>query len=157
MRRVSRQEAAAIKEVSEATIDRWVKSGKLPSEREPHGSSYRVLILLDDDDGPESSLADNRVYATADGADNAADTAGPGVYSPDGELAALRAENRQLRELADYHRKLLDDAEWRYRELLEQFKVSNDTVSRLTKALPLADTGPSRRWWPFGGKQRGKV
>ena len=43
--------------------------------------------------------------------------AGP---SPEAELAAAREQVRALQELADYRGKLLDEAEWRYRELLEE-------------------------------------
>ena len=47
--------------------------------------------------------------------------AGP---SPEAELAVAREQVRALQELADYRGKLLDEAEWRYRELLEELRRS---------------------------------
>ena len=69
--------------------------------------------------------------------------------------AEERAEN--LEGLADFRKKLLDDSEWRYQELLQQLKLSQETNVALAKALPPALTGPTsepsphrRWWWPFG-------
>ena len=76
--------------------------------------------------------------------------AGP---SPEAELAAAREQVRALQELADYRGKLLDKAEWRYRELLEELRRSQAMLEGLTRALPPGGTEESprgRRWWPFG-------
>ena len=76
--------------------------------------------------------------------------AGP---SPEAELAAAREQVRALQELADYRGKLLDEAEWRYRELLEELRRSQAMLEGLTRALPPGGTEespPGRRWWPFG-------
>ena len=40
-------------------------------------------------------------------------------------MAAVREQVRALQELADYRGKLLDEAEWRYRELLEELRRSH--------------------------------
>ena len=48
---------------------------------------------------------------------------------------------------------LLDEAEWRYRELLEELRRSQAMLEGLTRALPPGGTEESprgRRWWPFG-------
>ena len=42
-----------------------------------------------------------------------------------------------LREMVDLYRERLTDADWRYQELMEQFKT-------MTKALPMAPEEPPR-------------
>ena len=56
--------------------------------------------------------------------------AGP---SPEAELAAAREQARALQELADYRGKLLDEAEWGYRELLEELRRSQAMQQGLTR------------------------
>ena len=90
---------------------------------------------------------------------------------------AKSAEDRAktLEGLADYHKQLLTDSEWRFQEILQQLKQSQHNVAALTRALPPPtgdapgqDTDPStivvdldptprqrRRWWPFGKRQAG--
>ena len=43
--RLSKQQAAAKLEVSTATIERKIQRGELKSEKEPHGSRYRVWVI----------------------------------------------------------------------------------------------------------------
>ena len=164
--RVTRQDAASRLGVSEATVDRMIKRGELQVEKEPQGSRYKVWVLLDDieqipgDNSDEisahadNSSAEKSVYTVRTSTENGVQSRGDGVYAGEDELTALRTENRSLRELADYHREQLRDAEWRYRELMEQLKLSQENVATLTKALPAAVDGntpsPRRRWWPFG-------
>ena len=59
------------------------------------------------------------------------------------EIAKLReraksAEERAqtLEGLADYHKQLLTDSEWRFQEILQQLKQSQQNVAALTRALP---------------------
>ena len=70
------------------------------------------------------------------------------------ELAVLKERVKSLEELADYHRALLKDSEWRYQQAMEQLGTSQRTVETLSKALPAAVDGntpsPRRSWWPFG-------
>ena len=69
-------------------------------------------------------------------------------------MAVLRERVKNLEELADYHRELLKDSEWRYQQAMEQLSASQRTMENLTKALPAAVDGntpsPRRSWWPFG-------
>ena len=163
MQRVTRQEAATHLHVSEATVDRMIRRGDLPTEKEPQGSRYRVWVLLDED--TVTIPADNGVYPGDETADNSVDnadgsnyTGAPTVYSNGDELKVLRDDNERLRELASYRKQLLDDSEWRYQELLQQLKLSQEANLALARALPpaiaeFAQSKPSprrRRWWPFG-------
>ena len=82
------------------------------------------------------------------------------------DSAEKRAET--LEDLAEYHKKLLSESDWRYQELLQELRQSQQNVAALTRALPaleaepteqdpttitiapkLTEPKPSRRWWPF--------
>ena len=168
--RVTRQDAATRLGVSEATVDRMIRRGELHVEKEPQGSRYKVWVLLDDTEQiPDDNSAENTVYAddssaeksvytVRTSAENGVQSHEDSVYTGEDHLTALRTENRSLRELADYHREQLRDAEWRYRELMERLKLSQENAATLTKTLPAAVDGNSaptrRRWWPFGRGKR---
>ena len=159
--RLTRQEAAQRLQVSESTLDRMIRRGELAVEREGHGSRYRIWVLLDDDSEHSGYSANGH---TADNVDYSRETtAEKPEHSPNGvergddhELTTLRVEVRNLRELADYRAELLKDAEWRYQELLQQLKLSQETSATLARALPASaddvSTQPDRRrrWWLFG-------
>ena len=93
----------------------------------------------------------------------------PPELAPAVEMARLQERNKALEELADYHRQLLSDSEWRFQEMIHQLKQSNDTIATLSRALPEpkdesddtaspAAAAPAEkkqrrpRWWPFGRK-----
>ena len=127
--RLSKLEAAQRLGVSPSTLDRMIRRGELEIEREGRGDRVKVWVLA------------------------------PGLSSdapggqPEAELAAAREQVRALQELADYRGKLLDEAEWRYRELLEELRRSQAMLEGLTRALPPGGTEespPGRRWWRFG-------
>ena len=156
--RVTRQDAATHLGVSEATVDRMIKRGQLRTDKEPQGSRYKVWVLLDDTEQiPGDKLDENSVYTVQTPVESGVHSREDGVYTGEDDLTALRTENRSLRELADYHRELLRDAEWRYQELMEQLKLSQENMATLTKALPAAVDGNNasqrRSWWPFGRKK----
>ena len=124
--RLSKLEAAQRLGVSPSTLDRMIR----------RGDRAKVWVLAPglSSDAPGGQPVD----------------AGP---SPEAELAAAREQVRALQELADYRGKLLDEAEWRYRELLEELRRSQAMLEGLTRALPPGGTEESprgRRWWPFG-------
>ena len=139
--RLSRHEAAARLQVSEATIDRMIKRGELATEKEPQGSRYKVWVLMGDDtEDPSVSTGDQTGFHPADKSIEAGlyttdKTAAPSEASVDingSEVVALRTERDGLRELVE-------------------------NVSQLVRALPTADTpapeapqSQRRRWWPFG-------
>ena len=181
--RLSKQQAAARLEVSTATIERKIQRGELKAEKEPHGSRYRVWVIFDDE--PDVETAVESPVATSISHDAAPVPTGAATPPPD-EIAAyveiaklqeqkkneedraqsLEERARTLEELAEYHKKLLTDSEWRYQELLLELRQSQQNVAALTRALPAPKEDPEattvgeakarthhqrrRRWWPFG-------
>ena len=141
MVRVTRKEAAARLNVSKSTLDRMIKKGELPTETEQHGHRHTVWVLLNDttEDISGDSTGDTNGHSPEVSEHTGGDTAA--------ENPVLRAEVKGLRELVDLYKDRLNDADWRYQELLEQVKT-------MTKALPMATEEPQpprpkRRWWPF--------
>ena len=126
--RLSKLDAAARLGVSPSTIDRMIRRGELEAENEPHGTRYKVWVLFADESDGESpgKSPDEILSANGQPPDSPDD---PSITHPDesdhGELAGLwervkyaegRAKN--LEELADYHKQLLADSEWRFQEVL---------------------------------------
>ena len=177
--RLSKQQAAARLEVSTATIERKIQRGELEAEKEPHGSRYRVWVIFDDET-PEAAVATHAQasvetpVASVLRRDEIPVETGvapplPPELAPAVEMARLQERNRALEELADYHRQLLSDSEWRFQEMVHQLRQSNDTIATLSRALPEpkdesddtaspAAAAPTEikqrrpRWWPFGRK-----
>ena len=62
--RLTRQAAAERLLVSESTLDRMIRRGDLPTEKEKHGSRYKIWVLLDEgseqsNDGTDADDAEN--------------------------------------------------------------------------------------------------
>ena len=139
MVRVTRSEAAARLKVSKSTLDRMIKRGELTTETEQHGHRHTVWVLMDEDieDTAEVSTGNTNGHFP-EASEHTEDTGA--------ENLALQVEVKGLRELVDLYRERLTDADWRYQELMEQFKT-------MPKALPTAQDAaprPKRWWWPFG-------
>ena len=139
MVRVTRKEAAAKLDVSKSTLDRMIKRGELTTEMEQHGLRHTVWVLMDDvvENTYEDSTGNTNGHLPASSENTEGDTGT--------ENLALQAEVKGLRELVDLYRERLIDADWRYQELMEQFKT-------MTKVLPAAQDvapRPNRWWWPF--------
>ena len=70
-------------------------------------------------------------------------------------IQSVYIDKDALRELVDYRDELLNDAEWRYQERLQQLKLSQETSATLARPLPESagahNTGRTlrRRWWKF--------
>ena len=174
--RLSKQQAAARLEVSTATIERKIQRGELKAEKEPHGNRYRVWVIFDDDETVEAAVATPVETPVASvlrrdetPVETGVATPLPPELAPAVEMARLQERNKALEELADYHRQLLSDSEWRFQEMINQLKQSNDTIATLSRALPEskdesddtaspAAAAPAEkkqrrpRWWPFGRK-----
>ena len=154
--RLSKMEAAARLDVSASTIDRMIQKGELQVEKEPHGSRHRIWVVLDDEETDGS--VDSPLEASESSPDDSPDASGEEMpdwsdASGEVEVAVLRERVKNLEELADYHRELLKDSEWRYQQAMEQLSASQRTMETLTKSLPAAVDGnsvsPRRSWWPF--------
>ena len=139
MTRLSRQDAAQRLQVSESTLDRMIRRGDVPVEKDGAEGRQRVWVLFDDDDDDDDG---DHVDHSKNGHSS----------SSDEELTRLRTQVQSLQELADYRGELLKESEWRYHELLGHLKQAQDTAATLARALPAAspDPGQRRRWWPFG-------
>ena len=74
--RLTRQAAAERLQISESTLDRMIRRGDLPTEKETHGSRYKIWVLLDEcseqsDDGTDADSAENHAYSLEAPADKA--------------------------------------------------------------------------------------
>ena len=139
MVRVTRNAAAARLKVSKSTLDRMIKRGELITETEQHGQRHTIWVLMDDE---IEDIAEVSTGNTNGHFPESSEHIGDNIKA---ENFALQVEVNGLREMVDLYRERLTDADWRYQELMEQFKT-------MTKALPMAPEDPphpKRRWWPF--------
>ena len=139
MVRVTRNEAAARLNVSKSTLDRMVRRGELVTDTEQHGLRHTVWVLMDDE---IEDIAEVSTGNTNGHFPEVSEHIGDNIKAKN---LALQAEVKGLRELVDLYRERLTDSDWRYQELMEQFKT-------MTKALPMAPEElprPKRRWWSF--------
>ena len=139
MVKVTRNEAAARLKVSKSTLDRMIKRGELTTETEQHGQRHTVWVLMDDE---IEDIAEVSTGNTNSHFPEVSEHIGDNIKA---ENLALQVEVKGLRELVDLYRGRLTDSDWRYQELMEQFKT-------MPKALPMAPEEPprpKRRWWPF--------
>ena len=159
VQRVSKLDASRILEVSPSTIDRRIERGELQVEHEARGNSYKVWVLLDDaaddsaGDGANAEVTDQAPAPSGALAEHS--VAPPGDTAFLVELTTLRERAKNFEELSEYYKTQLNDANYRYHEVLQNLTTSQQTVDRLTKALnPGLDaavpTKRRRHWWPFG-------
>ena len=117
--KLTKMETAARLDVSQSTIDRMIQRGELQIEKEPHGSRHKIWVLMD---GADAAASDNSPEDSHDAA--AGEMPDVVDMSEAVELAVLRERVKNLEELADYHRELLKDSEWRYQQAMEQINTS---------------------------------
>ena len=159
--RLTKLEAAAHLGISPTTVNRRIKNGTLKVEKEPHGSSYKIWVILENEPagnpgGIPGGIPNEYPAATPSERRGQPDESpggtppAPAVVAAAVEMARLedqkrnaehradsaekRAEN--LEDLAEYHKKLLNESEWRYQELLQELRQSQQNVAALTRALP---------------------
>ena len=118
-----------------------IKRGELTTETEQHGQRHTVWVLMDDE---IEDIAEVSTGNTNGHFPEVSEHIGDNIKA---ENLALQVEVNGLREMVDLYRERLTDSDWRYQELMEQFKT-------MTKALPMAteqpaDSRPKRWWWPF--------
>ena len=190
--RLSKLEAAAHLGISPTTVNRRIKNGTLKVEKEPHGSSYKIWVITEDEppgnpDGIPSGTPDEYPGGIATERRGQPDESpgglppAPPIVAAAVEMARLQEQKRNaedradsaekraetLEDLAEYHKKLLSESDWRYQELLQELRQSQQNVAALTRALPAPREEPEedpatvvvsneepaqrrRRWWPFG-------
>ena len=139
MVKVTRNEAAAMLKVSKSTLDRMIKRSELTTETEQHGQRHTVWVLMDDE------IEDIAEVSTGNTNGHFPEVSKHIGDETRAENLALQVEVNGLREMVDLYRERLTDSDWRYQELMEQFKT-------MTNALPAPQgTGPrpKRWWWPF--------
>lgn len=143
MARYTKRQAAARLGVSDSTIDRRISDGTLETERERHGRTHRVWVLLDD----------GGVDEAVDGVD-AMTGASPGrSAASDGstELAVLRERCARLEELAEYRRELLVESDARTQMLIAELAAAQRATEALARALPPPPPEP------FPGERRRRL
>ena len=161
VQRLSKVDAAKVLQVHHSTIDRMIQRGELQVEREGHGRRAKVWILLDSvpegvsEDVPMGPPADSPYSPGGQPVSSSPASYGPpGDVSVEAELAALREQVKGLKQLVEYNRQQLVDADWRYQQLLEQLSSSQRISENLTRSLPAGEVtdepAQRRRWWPFG-------
>ena len=159
VQRVSKLDASRIFGVSPSTIDRRIERGELEVEHEARGNSYKVWVLLDDEaddllgDGASAEATDQAPAGVGDVVKTSGAPSGDTAFLV--ELTTLRERAKSFEELSEYYKAQLNDANYRYHEVLQNLTSSQQTVDRLTKALnPGLDaavaTKRRRHWWPFG-------
>lgn len=142
MARHTKKQAAEKLGVSASTIDRRISDGSLRTEREQHGRTHRVWVLLEDDEVEEA----------IEGVDGMTD-ASPDKSAASGEsteLAVLRERCARLKELAEYRGELLVESEKRTQMLITELATAQRTSEALARALPPAPPEPP----PFMEKRR---
>ena len=160
--RVPKLEAADLLGVSPRTVDRMIARGELETEREETGRR-RVMVMIeqgrDEREGGHGSLINGNVPSPGSmldvehpernggGPDPREDFSGMEVPTRERlELIAARERIRSLEELAGFHKEQLNLAEGRNQHLVQLLRSNQETVDRLTLALP---PGRSRPWWKF--------
>ena len=149
MARYTKKQAAEKLGVSPSTIDRRISDGTLRTEREQHGRTHRIWVLLEDDE------VDEVVEEAIDGVDGMTD-ASPDKSAASGEsmeLAVLRERCARLEELAEYRGELLVESEKRTQMLIAELASAQRTSEALARALPPAPLEPPEPP-PFMEKRR---
>ena len=141
--RVTKPQAAALLGVSSSTINRMIQRGDLPIEKVPHGSRYRVWVLINEKS--PGKLSEGSGGSSSDQSDIV-------------ELTTLRERVRSLEELADHHGEQLKESELRYQQVLQQLESSQQRIESLTQESPAPDAGDNsiarRIWGPFRKRRR---
>ena len=165
--RLTKDQAAARLGVSTKTIDRKIARGELKSEREP-GGRRRVMVLLDIDESTLDSLSDT-TQETPDslsdtvhpmshkGSDSQSDTVQDtsrvnGVNGQQSEVEVLRTRVAELEALHQFDKERLVLADERIQDMRQMLASSQQTIDRLTLALPPPSSPPEAEtspWWKF--------
>ena len=134
MARYTKKQAAAKLGISDSTIDRRIADGTLTVERERHGRTSRVWVVLPDDEA--DAPADNAPDGVDDVNDASLDESASSEAST--EVAVLREQLRSAEELADYRDKLLVERDAQVQMLIGLLRETQEANTNLTAALALS-------------------
>ena len=160
--RVPKLEAADLLGVSPRTVDRMITRGELETEREETGRRRIMVLIEQGEEEPQGGegyrtkgngrelgamLAVGPAEKSGGSSELGVNFGGLEVPTPETlELIAARERIRSLEELAGFHKEQLNLAEGRNQHLVQLLRSNQETVDRLTLALP---PGRSRPWWKF--------
>ena len=157
--RYTKKEAAAKLEVSDSTIDRRISDGTLEVEREYHGRTHRVWVVLEDDEVDGATDGVDAIDEVLD-----ASPEEPASSEASTESAVLREQLRNAQELAEYRGKLLTEADAQTQMLIGLLRETQEAntispppwpkPSRPTPTSP-APSRPRHRSLSPGERRRG--
>ena len=137
MARYAKKQAAIKLDVSDSTIDRRIGDGTLRTEKEQHGRTHRVWMLLDDDEVDEATGGvGDMIGASPDR---------PAASDHSTEMAVLRERCARLEELAEYRRELLVESDARTQMLIAELAAAQRISESLSPALSPPPAPADRR------------
>ncbi len=141
VRRVSKDEARRILEVSDSTIDRRIHNGELQTERE----GRRVWVLLDDEEVEAAGEASPNTAPEAARSFNGASANASEVL----QVRLLEERVRAQDELIAMYKTQNSDWEQRYYGLREELAAAHRIAENLSRTLPAGVPTQGRRRWMF--------
>ena len=141
VRRVSKDEARRILEVSDSTIDRRIHNGELQTERE----GRRVWVLLDDEEVEAEGEASPNTTPEAARSFN-------GVSANASEMLQVKLLEERVRaqdELIAMYKTQNSDWEQRYYGLREELAAAHRIAENLSRILPAGVPTQGHRRWMF--------
>ena len=153
--RLTKVQAADRLGISTKTLDRRIARGEFKTEREG-GGRRRVLVIMDSTSDNDLDTLDSVSDTDQDTSDNRSDvvqdvskTNGAGESQP--EVPALKNRIAELEALHEFDKERLVLADERIQDLRQMVQSSQQTIDRLTLALPAPQPPPHRPWWRLWG------
>ena len=153
--RLTKVQAADRLGISTKTLDRRIARGEFKTERES-GGRRRVLIIMDSTSGNGLDTLDSVGDTNQDTSDNRSDVVQDmsrtnGATEPQPDVRALQDRITELEDLHEFDKERLVLADERIQDLRQMVQSSQQTIDRLTLALPAPQPPPHRPWWRFWG------
>jgi len=135
-------QAASMLKMSPSTVRRWVRSGRLQSERVVVGDGHEYRIPVDALEGVKDSMnpsANGSVNPSMNGSMNAS------------ELPSLESSMERSSAMAAYNRQLLEPLTSVIEHQQETIRNQAEQIGRLSAELEAARATPhqSSSWWAF--------
>ena len=141
VRRVSKDEARRILEVSDSTIDRRIHNGELQTERE----GRRVWVLLEDEEVEAAGEASHNTTPEAARSFNGASANASEML----QVKLLEERVRAQDELIAMYKTQNSDWEQRYYGLREDLAAAHRIAENLSRTLPAGVPTQGHRRWMF--------